>query len=60
MTYSSQLGSRDAAVLSAAPSRGRTIGQARRLPPGIGLAIGALVSLALWAGLALAVIRLIG
>ena len=33
---------------------------ARRLPPGIGLAIGAVVSLALWAALAQLVLRLIG
>jgi len=32
----------------------------RRLPTGLGLALGATVSLGLWAGLAYAVIRLIG
>jgi hypothetical protein len=33
---------------------------ARRLAPGVGLALGALISLALWAGVAYIAIRLIG
>jgi hypothetical protein len=32
----------------------------RRLPPGFGLALGAAISLALWAGLAYLAVRLLG
>ncbi|WP_293352857.1 hypothetical protein [Phenylobacterium sp.] len=57
MTYASQPASVDASVLSAGSKPDRA---ARPLPPGVGLAIGAAVSLGLWAGLAYAVISLVG
>lgn len=57
MTYASQTGSRDGLEPSTAASvwvRGR------RLPLVVGLAAGAVVSLVLWAGLALLTLRLFG
>lgn len=56
MTYGSQPASVEASVLGAASLRPRP---ARPLPPGVGLAVGALASLGLWAGLACAVARLV-
>jgi len=53
MTYWQQFGSRDLGVLPAAPS-------ARPLSRGLGLAIGAAVSLGLWAALVWIALRLIG
>lgn len=60
MTSSSQLGAREASVLPADARRAGTVAAPRPLPPGVGLTIGAAVSLGLWAGLAQLAIRLIG
>jgi len=58
MISSSQSGFQDATVLPAAPRVVGTAVRARPLPRGVGLAIGGMVSLGLWAGLIRGAIQL--